>query len=154
SEMCIRDSPTGRWQLEDDPKAHDPQADIVLRALDPTNPRKPTLAADLLVLHLPKEGDPLAQVKAHLRAKQQREGNPDSQIVEIDGTRKDKVGNHDGTVVHWRIDNGGVRDRLAVVAIVPRGDSLLVLYGDCAWDRRFTWEEAFNQLIGSLQLDP
>lgn len=145
---------TGRWQLEDDPKAHDPQADIVLRAMDPTNPRKPTLAADLLVIQLPKEGDPLEQVKAHLRAKQQREGNPNSQIVEIEGTRTDKVGNNPGTLIHWRIDNGGVRDRMAVVAIVPRGDQLLVLYGDCPWDRRFAWEEAFEQLISTLQLDP
>lgn len=146
---------TGRWQLDDDPKAHDPEADLVLRAMDPMNPRKPTLAADLIVLNLKKmRGDIVEQVKAHLLAKQQREGNPNSQIQEIEGKRKDNVGNEQGILVHWRIDNGGVRDRLAVVSIVPRGETLLVLYGDCAWDRRFTWIESFEQLIASLQLEP
>lgn len=143
---------TGRWQLEDDPKAHDPQADIVLRAMDPMNPKKPTLAADLLVLSLNKDGDAVTLVKKHLQAKQEREGNPQSRIVDLDVGPKDRVGEAEGSVYHWRIDNGGVRDRFAVVGIVPRENDLLVLYGDCPWDRRFAWEAAFEQIIHSLRL--
>lgn len=144
---------TGRWQLEDDPKAHDPAADIVLRAMDPMNPKKPTLAADFLVMSLKKEGDPVEQVKKHIQAKQIREGNPKSQVSESGIEAKNRVGQAEGILHYWKIDNGGVRDRFAVVGIVPREQDLLVLYGDCPWDRRFAWEGPFEQLMASLQLD-
>jgi hypothetical protein len=121
--------------------------------MDPMNPKKPTLAADFLVMSLKKEGDPVEQVKKHIQAKQIREGNPKSQVSESGIEAKNRVGQAEGILHYWKIDNGGVRDRFAVVGIVPREQDLLVLYGDCPWDRRFAWEGPFEQLMASLQLD-
>jgi hypothetical protein len=144
---------TGRWKPQESPTDFDPAADLVLRALDPANPKKATLAVDVIVMSLKTGGDAVAAARKHLIAKYEREGNPGAKISDAgDEPAPDHVGTAKGHLVSWRVSLGAGFDRFAVVGVAPRADDILVLFGDCAWDRRFTWEEPLKQLIGSLQV--
>src|SRR5262249_48959167 len=65
--------PTGRWipvKDDDEVTAHDPAADMVLFVTDPKNKQKPEVY--LVVMTIPKEGDPVEAAKKHIKAMQAR----------------------------------------------------------------------------------
>jgi hypothetical protein len=145
---------SGRWRKEDDPKAHDDKADLVLHA-DPPKPGLPTQGADVVVMSLPPGKDPVEQATEHIIQKHVRERYPDTRIEEAyvagDGP-KDHVGDAKGHLLQWRINNGPGRERFAIVGIIPRSGDTLVLYGECDMARRVTWETLIRQLIESVQI--
>jgi hypothetical protein len=144
---------TGRWKQQDDPAGHDPAADIVLRAPDPANPKKATLAVDVIVMSIKAGGDPVEAARKHLIDKYARDGNPGAKISDAgEGAAKDRVGEAKGHLLRWRVSAGGGYERFALVGVVPRADDVLVLFGDCPWDRRYTWEGPLQQLMESLQV--
>jgi hypothetical protein len=146
---------TGHWRKDDDPTAHDPKADLVLRAVDPAKPNQPTLGADLVVMSLSAGNDPVEVATEHVLKKHVREGYPETKIDDayVGGEGpKDHVGDAKGRLLEWRINNGPGRERFAVVGIIPRAEDTLVLYGECDMARRFNWETQLRQLIESIQL--
>src|SRR5262249_48592869 len=60
---------SGRWKPQESPTDHDPAADLVLRAMDPANPKKATMAVDLIVMSLKPGGDPVVTARKHILAK-------------------------------------------------------------------------------------
>ncbi len=145
---------TGRWEKEPDSEldAYDPKADMALKADDPTSKIK-SMGANLVVMVLDKAEDPVAAAKAHILAKHKREGYPATRIAEVEGEiPKDRVGESQGHLLKWRISNGDGRERYAAVGVVARAGDLLVIYAEAPWERRFTWEEAFQRIIESLQV--
>jgi hypothetical protein len=145
---------SGRWRKEDEPTAHDPQADLVLHA-DPPKPGSPAQGADVVVMSLPAGKDPVEQATDHIFKKHVREGYPDTKIDDAydpGESAKDHVGEAKGHLLQWRINNGPGRERFAIVGIIPRSGDTLVLYGECDMARRVNWEVQIRQLIESIQL--
>lgn len=145
---------TGRWEKEVDSEldAYDPKADMALKANDP-NIKIPSMGANLVVMVLDRADDAVAAAKAHLLAKQKRDGFPATRITDVEGELpKDRVGELKGHLLKWRINNGDNRERYAVVGIVPREKDMLVIYAEAPWERRFTWEEAFQRIVESVQV--
>jgi hypothetical protein len=89
--------------------------------------------------------------RKHIVAKYAREGSPGAKIRDDEGG-KEGLGNSKGQLLHWRVNVGEGAERFAVVGVVPRGSDVLVLFGDCPYDRRYTWESPLQQLIESIKL--
>jgi hypothetical protein len=145
---------TGRWEKEADSEldAYDPKADLALKADDPNSKIK-SLGANLVVMVLDNAPDAVAAAKAHILAKHKREGYPATRISDVEGELpKDRVGESKGHLLKWRISNGDGRERYALVGIVPRAKDMLVIYAEAPWERRFTWEEAFQRIVESVQM--
>jgi hypothetical protein len=145
---------TGRWKPQEPPTDFDLAADLVLRAADPANPKKATMAVDVIVMSLKPGGDAIAAARKHILAKYERDGNPGAKISDAgDEPAQDRVGSAKGHLLRWRVSLGAGYDRFAVVGVAPRADDILVIFGDCEWERRYTWEAPLKQLIGSLQVN-
>jgi len=142
---------SGRWKKDEDPTAHDPKADLVLHALDSAQPKRPVLGADVIVMSLELADDAVEAARQHILEKHERDAFPSTKIGDA-GEAKDQVGSTKGHLLRWRVNNGGGRERFAVVGIVPRDGDMLVIYGECAWERRFNWELQLQQIVESLEL--
>src|SRR5262245_1645248 len=134
--------PTGRWIEEKDDDAvtaHDPAADMVLFATDPKNKLKP--AVFLIVMSLPKSGDPVEAAKKHVIAMQ---GRAHYDMVEIrsasDAPAKDTVGSAKGHLLRWHVQLTPSLTKFAVAGVVPRDKDVLLLYAECDLNQRNVWE--------------
>jgi len=63
-----------------------------------------------------------------------------------------KVGDGPGHLSKFRVRNTEERERFLVAAVLNRPEGVLVLVGDCLWDRRDFWDQEFTPLIDSLKV--
>ncbi len=150
----------GLWTRQPAPEDYDPLADLVLRGDEPDPERKKhaSKAATLQVLVLP----PAADLKAAAAAareyveKRQKElyAKIDVQVMkDKNGAPLDRpadVGNQRGQVtkLYVQLDEA---EHFMVLAVVKRPEGVLVLLGDCLWDRRDFWDREFAPILNSLK---
>jgi hypothetical protein len=145
--------------LPDPPRGEFAKADLALKALDPTQPDKPTFAASVLVLMLPKADDLAGAVTAarNVLTEQIKKETPDSkpemEVLKGQDGPFDKDGNVGavpGHIVKLRLTSP--EDRFITQAVVFRPEGSLVIQCECAFERRSLWESDFDTLIASFHL--
>jgi hypothetical protein len=141
---------------------YDPQADVVLRGDEPDPSRKKYVrrTATFQVLVLPKQPDlqaATAAARAYLQQRQEQDYPKttiqlikDKNEAEVD--RNTEIGEAHGHLSKLHVQNAEDRERFMVLAVVNRPDGVLVLLGDCQWDRRDFWDAEFMALIDSLKV--
>src|SRR5262249_45577350 len=147
--------PTGRWIEEKDDDAvtvHDPAADMVLFATDPKDKFKP--AVYLVVMSLPKSGDPVEAAKKHVIEMQARATYHMATIATASDTAaKDTVGSAKGRMLRWNVQLTPSLTKFALAGLVPRDKDVLLLYAECELNKRNVWESQIQGIIDTLQLD-
>lgn len=159
----------GVWEPAGGPATdHDPAAELVLHTrqqdlgADTETRRSPLIGATALVLVLPRaDGDLKAAVdaaRAHVLARQKtvyaetilepisdKDRPPDEAVA---------LGNARGHLGLLRIRNSDSVHRFAALAVVPRPalGHTLVLFGECFWKQRDSWEDVLLQLFTSLHV--
>jgi hypothetical protein len=141
---------------------YDDAADLVLQGdePDPERRRHARKAATLQVLVLPKQENLKATVAAardYLQKREEKEypkttfeALKDKNGAVID--RDTKVGDGQGHLSKFRVRNTEERERFLVAAVLNRPEGVLVLVGDCLWERRDFWDQEFTPLIDSLKV--
>jgi hypothetical protein len=146
------------WQPDPD-KGTFFQADLALKATDPTEPDKPTLSASVVVLPLPKATDLASAVTAARAALEEayKKEMPDAK-VELEVLKGQSgpldtdtnVGAVPGHIV--RLHTNLHDDEFIVLAVVYRAGAALVIRCRCPYEKRSLWEPDFDTLIGSFRL--
>jgi hypothetical protein len=146
------------WQ-PDPVKGEFTKADLALKGKDPLEPDKPTFAASVVVLMLPKADD-LAGATAAARTlltdqikKDFPDSKPEMDVLKGQDGPLDKdgfVGAAPGHITKLRVTSP--EDRFITQAVVFRPEGSLVIQCDCAFERRSLWESDFDTLIASFRL--
>jgi hypothetical protein len=143
---------------------YDPLADLVLLGRDPTEPKHASKVGTLEVLLLPKVDDLKGAIEAakgyYLKRQKDPDGEnyPDTVLAAVmdkeghDVSRDGPVGMAPGHLAKLHVTNGENRERYVVLGIVSRPEGIVVLKGDCDWQRRDFWEQEFTALIGTFRL--
>jgi len=147
---------TGRWKKVEPADAHDPAADLVLFAADPKDPKfGKSKGVFLIVMSIPKKGDAVAAAREHVLEMQKRQTYDMTKITDASeegaGSRE-VVGDAKGHLLRWRIDNTADLVQFALVGVVPRDKDILVLYGQCDWSKRATWEGQLQSIMETLKV--
>lgn len=141
---------------------YDDLADLVLQGDEPDPGRRKhsSKSAIFQVLVLPKQENlkaAVASAHAYLRKREEKdypkttfEPIKDKSGAEID--RNADIGNEHGRLSKFRVRNTEDLERFQVAAVVNRPDGVLVLVGDCLWERRDFWDQEFTPLLGSLKV--
>ena len=150
------------WTRKPSAQDYDPLADLVLQGDEPDPDRKKisSKTANLLVLVLPKQEDLQAATAAardYLQKREEKEYEKTQIEVVKDknGAAVDRnidIGNERGHLSKLRVKNTEDLERFMVVAVVNRPDGVLLLVGDCLWDRHDFWDQEFMPLINSLRV--
>jgi hypothetical protein len=148
---------TGRWQPEPESEleGHDPAADLVLYAPDPKQPKLRAHGVFLIVMSIPKADDAVVAAKAHVLAKQKRDSYDMTKIAdgyEDGGGPKELPGSPGSKLLRWRVVNTEDLQQFAMVGVVPRPKDVLLLYAQCPWERRHTWEGQLQAIMETLQV--
>jgi hypothetical protein len=149
----------GLW-TRDNAEDYDPLADLVLRGdePDPERHRHASKAATLQVLLLPKAAD-LKSAAAAAREyveKRQKElyATIDMRVIENqNGAAMDRpadIGDQHGWFAKFNVQLDETQ-HFMVLAVANRPEGVLVLLGDCLWERRDYWDLEFAALLGSLR---
>jgi hypothetical protein len=140
-----------------------PEADLALEAHEPDPHGKPLAinSAHFVVLLLPKAPDLKAATKAaraHLAKLLEDEGHAKPLVTPVKekggGADHDTdVGNLPGHLSRLEVasEDSDSFHRYRVLGVVVRPEGVLMLLGDCAWNRRDFWEHEFMTLIDSLR---
>lgn len=149
----------GLWRSEaaDD---EDPQIDLLLRGQEPDPERKPLAGKDatVQVLVLPRQPDLRSAAAAALAYLKQREVKLYERISwvsmrdkngEID--RDAPVGAEAGHLTKLHLKCTEDLERFLSLAVVNRPDGVVMLLGDCLWDRRDFWDQEFTALFKTLK---
>ena len=148
---------TGRWQpvKNEKPTDSDPNAELVLWAADPNDQDLVARRSRLLVMSIPATGkDPVATAKAYILAKHKADSYEMTLIedaYEEGAGPKTTIGEIPGHLLRWRVQNTPSFVQFAMVGIVSKKDTLIVMYAQCDMDRRITWEAQFQQLMESFR---
>lgn len=149
----------GLW-TQQPARDYDPLADVVLRGDEPDPERKKhaSKAATLQVLILPKAPDLKAAATAAREyvEKRQKElyAKIDMQVLkDKNGAALDRpadIGDQHGqlTKLQVQVDEA---EHFMVLAVVNRPEGVLVLLGDCLWERRDFWDQELMQVIKTLK---
>jgi hypothetical protein len=150
----------GLWTREasDD---EEPQMDLLLRGQEPDPERKPLSAKDatVQVLVLPPLADLPAATAAALAYVKQREMKLYERTVfepirdkngDID--RDAKIGTEAGHLSKFHIKNTEDLERYLAIAVVNRPDGVVVLLGDCLWERHDFWDQEFGALFKTFKV--
>jgi hypothetical protein len=141
---------------------YDDAADLVFQGDEPDVERRrhASKAAILQVLVLPKQENLKAAVAAardYLQKREEKdypkttfEALKDKNGAVID--QDTKVGDGPGHLSKFRVRNTEDRERFLVAVVLNRPEGVLVLVGDCLWDRRDFWDQEFTPLIDSLKV--
>src|SRR6185437_459917 len=153
----------GLWTRKSAPEDYDPLADLVLQGDEPDPSRKTysSKRATFQMLVLPKQANLKAASDAAREYVKKREEALYSQTklesikdkksgTEID--RDTDIGNERGHLSKLDVRNTDDLQRFMVLAVVNRPDSVLVLVGDCLWERRDFWDQEFMSLLKSLKV--
>lgn len=155
--------PSDLWKKNDMPEDFDAQADLVLEAHEPEPGGKPhaSKAAHFIVFVLPKveAGQAAAAAREHLKKRLEAEGKEKATLTPvkekggIEADRDADIGALKGHLVKLQVTTEGSSsyERFMVLASVPRPDGLLILLGDCDWNRRDFWEHEYQQVLKGLK---
>jgi hypothetical protein len=155
----LRDT-EGLWEQWGQPKDADADADMLLQGKDRIEVHHADKMAQVLVLVLPKQADLATAVKV-ARARldeQQRKLYPDTKVELVrdqEGAqdRPAQIGEVPGHLVKLHVKNSPARQRFVVLAVVqPPNAPLLVIQGECDWNRRSLWDSDFRQLLSTFGL--
>ncbi|OAI48109.1 hypothetical protein AYO44_07920 [Planctomycetaceae bacterium SCGC AG-212-F19] len=137
------------------------KADLALEALDPLIPDPRGNTGLILLTVRPKQAN-LAAAAALARAeleKEHRKDYPETKMEPVAGLagpldRDGPVGEQPGHVAKLHVTNSPIRQRFVVLATAPMAQRTVVIMCECPWARRTLWERDFDQLIGTLRLNP
>jgi hypothetical protein len=147
----------GLWARKN---AHDfdPLADVALLGAEPDK-KYASQTATFQVLVLPKEADLKAAAAAARKYLEKRQKELYSKIElrvmkDKDGEALDRaaeIGNTEGRLAkfHLLIDEA---ERFLLLAVVNRLQGVVVLLGECQWDRRDFWDQEFTPLLKSFRV--
>ena len=159
------------WKNETNAKDADSAAEMLFRGFEPSEDegtgqsRIVPLAgksAEILVLVLPPALDLPSAVKAakeHIR-KRATEANPDVKIEPVvdfasgKGAIGKDVGAFPGQVDRLKLVLGLDNEKFALLAVARRPEGVLVVYGECKWDRRDYWEQEFKAFLETVRSAP
>jgi hypothetical protein len=151
----------GLWARMNAPEDYDPLADLVLQGEEPDPSRKisTTKRATFQILVLPKQANLKAAIAAARDYVKKREEALYSQtklqpIKDKSGADSDRttdIGNEPGHLSKLDVRNTDDLQRFMVLAIVNRPDGVLVLVGECLWERRDFWDQEFTSLLKSFK---
>lgn len=144
--------PDDIWKKQGTPTFFDPTADMALNATESTNARDVDRIAEVLVLVLKAQPDrkPEAVARTYYEA-QQRKKFPKSTFTVL-SDRDEPIGAAAGHLTRLQVTNAPDRERFVMLAVVPRGEQLLVFQCDCDGKRRSLWERDFNLLLASFRV--
>jgi hypothetical protein len=150
----------GLWTNEaaDD---EEPQIDLLLRGQEPDPERRPLAGKDatVQVLVLPPQSDLRSATAAALAYVKQREMKLYERTVwetirdkhgEID--RDAPIGTEAGHLTKLHAKCTEDLERFLSIAVVNRSDGVVVLVGDCLWERRDFWDQEFTALFKTFQV--
>jgi hypothetical protein len=136
----------------------DPLADLALLGAEPDK-KYASQTATFQVLVLPKEADLKAADAAARKHVEKRQKELYSKIEmrvmkDRDGEaidRAEEIGNTEGQLAkfHLLIDEA---ERYLVLAVVNRPQGVVVLLGECQWDRRDFWDQEFTPLLKTFRV--
>lgn len=139
----------------------DANVDLLLRGHEPDPKRKPLASEDatVQVLVLPKQPDPKAATAAALAYVKQREiklyeKTTWEPIKDKDGAvdRAADIGTQPGHLSKLHVKNTDELERFLSIAVVNRPQGVIVLVGDCMWERRDFWDPAFTALFSTFKV--
>ncbi len=151
----------GLWTRKSAPEEYDPLADLVLQGDEPDPIRKThsSKRATFQVLVLPRQGNlkaAVAAARAYVKKREEAEYPKttlqpikDKSGVEVD--RNSDIGNARGHLSKLDVQNTEDLRRFLVLAIVNRPEGVLLLVGDCLWERRDFWDQEVTPLLKSLK---
>jgi hypothetical protein len=155
---------TDLWRRKN-AEAFDPLADAVLEAHEPETGGKlhASKAAHFLVLVLPRAADlkaAVAAARAHLVKHIEDQGyeKPLAAVVKEKGgalaDRDTPLGSVPGhlTKLQVTLEDSDTYNRYVILGVAARPDGVLMLLGECDWNRRDFWEQEFLPLLGSLYM--
>jgi hypothetical protein len=150
----------GLWTRET-AEDYDPLPDVVLKGHEPDPERKPLAGKDasFQVFVLPKQ-DNLKSAAAAARAyvlqreKKLYEQTKMEPIKDKNGDvdRPSDIGKERGQLSKLDMKNTDDLERFLTIAVVNRPEGVVVLVGDCLWERRDFWDQEFAALLGTFQI--
>ena len=152
----------GLWTRKSAPEDYDPLADLVLQGDEPDPSRKThsSKRATFQLLVLPKQENLQAAVAAArayvlTREKAEYPKTTSQPIKDKNGGEVDRAtdsGNEHGHLSKLDVQNTEDLRRFLVLAVVNRPEGVLLLVGDCLWERRDFWDQEFTPLLKSLKV--
>ncbi len=150
----------GLWTREE-VQDEDPQIDLLFRGQEPDSERKPLAGRDatVMVLVLPRQNDLRSATAAALAHVKQREKKLYERISftpirdkngEID--RDAPIGTEAGHLTKLQAKCTEDLERFLSIAVVNRPDGVVVLLGDCLWERRDFWDQEFTALLKTFKV--
>ncbi len=145
-----------RETVEDD----DPRVDLMLRGHEPDAERRPLAAKDAIVqvLVLPKQADLKAATAAAREEVKKREEvlYPRTTMEPIkdkngDFDRDADIGAERGHLSKLHVKNTEELERFVLIAVVNRPEGVVVLVGDCLWERRHFWDQELMALLAGFK---
>jgi hypothetical protein len=148
----------GLWTLEK-PEEEDGPLDLLLRGHEPDPDRKPLAGKDAIfqVLVLPKQTNLKTASAAAFDFVKQREKKLYEQMQmelikdkngDVDGDAQ--IGKEPGHLSKWRMKCTEDLERYLLIAVVNRADGVVVLVGECLWERRDFWDQEFMALLATF----
>ncbi len=146
-----------RETVEDD----DPQLDLLLKGHEPDSERRPLAAKDatVQVLVLPRQTDlKVAAAAARDEVKKREEVlYPRTTMEPIkdkngDFGRDADIGAERGHLSKLHVKNTEELERFMLIAVVNRPEGVVVLVGDCLWERRDFWDQELMALLAGFKV--
>jgi len=159
------------WKNETQAKDADPAAEELLRGFEAVEDettgqsrveRLAGKSAEILVLVLPTAPDLPSAVKAAKEYIRKRavDSNPDAKIEPAVDAASGKgavgreVGAFPGQVDRLRVILGPDTEKFGLLAVARRPEGVLVVYGECKWDRRDYWQQEFEAFLETVRPAP
>ena len=150
----------GLWTREAG-EGDEPEVDFLLRGQEPDSERRPLASKDATVqgLVLPRQADLKSATAAALAHVKQREMKLYERAVwepikdkagEVD--RDTNIGAEVGHLSKLHVKCTEDLERYLSLAVVNRPEGVVVLVGDCLWERRDFWDQEFTALFNSFKV--
>jgi hypothetical protein len=150
----LRDT-EGLWEEWTPATDYDAAADLALHGKDRVESQDADKTATVLVLVLPKPDSPppdVAVAQAYLEEQHKRDYPQTRLRPAADGPAPDGTASP-GSMIKLHVQNGEARERFVMLAVHRHRDHLLVLQGECSWQRRSLWEREFTRLLGTIRIE-
>jgi hypothetical protein len=150
----------GLWSRQD-AEDEDPHLDLFLRGQEPDPEREQLTGrvATVQVLVLPRQADLRSAMATALAYVKQREMKLYERTIwepirdkhgEFD--RDVRIGAEAGHLTKLHAKSTADLERFLSIAVVNRPDGVVVLVGDCLWERRDFWDQEFTVLFKTFQV--
>jgi hypothetical protein len=135
--------------------------DLALQLMDPALPGESARASFLvLVLQRADNRTQAARVARDLiESPQNKNDYPDLQVEDARDANDKPINGRaavgdtaDGHIMKLFVRETEERKRFVVLGVVNRPENLIVLVGECPWDRRADWEPKFDKMLESFRV--